>query len=357
MWIEASRSRDRVRRETARGFHHKLLGQSWIPFLSWHNLEELLAIENDALAQERVAFLRELPMLAWFRLPEEQFGLGAITDIVAAEAIACCEGLEDPNLVASRAKGLLLRFGTGAEAIGENDWVWRAVRHEAVRRSDRAREITAIASFPFLDERMTLGQLLRGRLAGSKEVSSRFVAMGAGLAVEVSTKGDRRIGDPARTAAEFLRQVAELAGQPSSVRELIVSSYVRCGLELHELRDEMTIRELNELATFRTKLRVVAPKTGRTFDELRALVRMERCPHWIIEQDMRAHAPDLPERKGSDLVDGYLMALAPYVDHLFVDKRTRETFRRLPQASQARLIMNKVSKAGTIEAMLDELAR
>jgi len=242
------------------------------------------------------------------------------------------------------------------EAMGRDDWGWQMVRHEAVRRSDQAREITAISPFPFLDENLTLGQLLQGHLAGSREVSSRFAAMETRLTEEIATKGDRRIGDPARMATDFLRQVAELVGQPSSVRELIASTYVRRGLELHELRDELTIRELNELASFRIKLRVVAPKTGRTFEELRVLVRMERCPHWIIEQDMRARAPDLPERKGSDLVDGYLATLAAYVDHLFVDKRTAETFRRLLRSSQTLSIVNRVSKAGTFEAMLDQLA-
>lgn len=341
----------------ARGFHQRLLDRNWIPFLSWHNLEELLAIEDDARAQERVAFLRELPLLAWFRLPDEQFGVGAITDIAAAEAVACCEGQEGLHAVTSRAKTLLLRFGTGAEAIGDHDGVWRLVRHEVLRRIDRVREIVAIAPFPFDGEDMTLGQLLCGRLVGSQDMSSRFAAMAARLTQEVATKGDRRICDPARTAADFVQQVAELAGQPSSVQELIVRMCTRCGLELHELRDELTIRELSELATFRAKLRVVAPKTGRTFEELRALVRMEWCPQWIIERDMRAHAPDLPRRNGSDLVDGYLAALTPYVDHLFVDKRTNETFRLLPQACQTRLIMSKVSKAGTFEAMFEELAR
>jgi hypothetical protein len=334
-----------------------MLDRNWIPFLSWHNLAELLAIEDDVLVQKRVAFLRELPIVAWFRLPGEQSGVGAITDIAAAEAMACCEGLENPGEVAGRASKLLLRFGTGVEAIGEEDWVWHVVHRELVRRSERARAITAIAPFRYLDEGMTLGQLLKGKLATANEVSSRFAAIGAGLAKEVATKGDRRIKDPVGMTADFLQEAVEIAGRPSSVRELVISTYIAQGLEPHELLDEVTIRQLSELATFRAKLRVVAPKTGRSFEELRALVRMERCPHWIIEQDIRAHAPDLPERKGSDLADGYLATLAAYVDHLFVDKRTAETFRRLPRTCQTLSIVNRVSKAGTFERILDDLER
>lgn len=43
---------------------------------------------------------------------------------------------------------------------------------------------------------------------------------------------------------------------------------------------------------------------------------------------MRRYAQKLPERKGSDLNDTCLACLAAYADVTFVDKRTRETFRR-----------------------------
>ena len=45
----------------------------------------------------------------------------------------------------------------------------------------------------------------------------------------------------------------------------------------------------------------------------------------MIEECMRAHAQDQPERKGSDLNDTHLLCLAPYADVTYVDKRTLET--------------------------------
>jgi hypothetical protein len=74
------------------GFHNELLDQGKIPFLSWHHLEELLGIEDDARASARIIFLQSLPLIAWMRFPQEPAGLGAITDILAAEAIAVDAG-------------------------------------------------------------------------------------------------------------------------------------------------------------------------------------------------------------------------------------------------------------------------
>ena len=48
----------------------------------------------------------------------------------------------------------------------------------------------------------------------------------------------------------------------------------------------------------------------------------------VIEESMRRHAQDQPERKGSELNDTHLLCLAPYVDRTFVDKRSLESARR-----------------------------
>jgi len=356
-WIAAFDSHDGRQRDAARSFHGTLLTKGWVVFLSFHNISELLAIENESKTRRRIEFVRSLPLLAWFQTPGNQSSVGDITDIVAAEAIACCEGLEDPREIANRAKNHLIRFGNGIEALGEDDRVWQILRPLMIQRSERDRTITAIAPFRVHDEDTTLAQLLQGQLSSPTDVERKLAAIEAKIERQVKEKGDRRIKDPSIIAKIFVREVVDKAGRPDSVADLVVSQFIEAGLELHEIREHMTIGELSRLATFRRQLRIVAPKTDRSFQELRKSVRMERCPHWIITQDMRRHAPDLPERKGSDLVDGYLAVLAAYVDHLFVDKRTEETFRRLPKASQTLRIVKRVSKAGKFEQILDVLEK
>jgi hypothetical protein len=56
---------------------------------------------------------------------------------------------------------------------------------------------------------------------------------------------------------------------------------------------------------------------------------MRLLPSWQLEEAFKRYGQDRPRRSGSDLVDGYLSSLAPYVQELYVDKRTAEDFRRM----------------------------
>ncbi len=73
---------------------------------------------------------------------------------------------------------------------------------------------------------------------------------------------------------------------------------------------------------------------------------MEQCPHWIIDDALTRFRPSLPERRGSDLNDGYLAVLAAYADHLYVDKRKAENFRQASAKAPAlKALIGKVWKA------------
>jgi hypothetical protein len=60
------------RRERAISLHAGPIDQGIVPLLSLHHLEELLGVQDDATARARVAFLQDLPLLAWLRLPLDE---------------------------------------------------------------------------------------------------------------------------------------------------------------------------------------------------------------------------------------------------------------------------------------------
>jgi hypothetical protein len=111
------------------------------------------------------------------------------------------------------------------------------------------------------------------------------------------------------------------------VRDLLVTALTAQGVDEYEIRDECLLADLNQLAVFRSKLRLIAGKTGQPFATLKR-IRMETLPSCLIDEGFKAHGQDRRERKGSDLNDRYLASLAAYVDELYVDKRTAEDFRR-----------------------------
>jgi hypothetical protein len=297
-WIDAALSSDFQRRTEARQFHHQLLEAGRIPLLSWHHLEELLSIENDECARDRIEFIQNLPFVAFLRLPSDEVGLGGITDILAAEAIAAVEGANDALSVRNRAKHMLLKVGSGTDAIGDAGWVWQVVRSDFTARNAESKKVVAIASFHPFDDQRTIGEISKGTIRAEAEFETKAKELHSALLSSVRLKGDRRILDAKAIADDFIDEV--LALRPPlgmSVRELLVTALTAQGVDEWEVKDECKLSELNGLARFRTKLRIVASKTGMPFEKLKSIEK-ERLPCWLIEDALNAHGQKRRELKG-----------------------------------------------------------
>ncbi|MDR3489588.1 MAG: hypothetical protein P4M05_32450 [Bradyrhizobium sp.] len=347
-WIDGALSADRTRRDKANGFHQRLLDLGKIPFLSWHHLEELLGIEDEGNARARIAFLQSLPLIAWMRFPQEPAGLGAITDILAAEAIAVNAGCDSPRTLRDHVRQLLMRTGPAAEAIGTENWVWEVVRPEIFARRSHVGMVAALSSFNTFDESQTVGQVATQAKRRPEDVARKMRAIHAQALSEAMAADKRRTPAEARAMAdEFVSRVlAMMPTRDISVRELLVSTYVAQGLDPGEIRDESRISDLSTLATFRSQLRVVAERTNLSFDQLKR-VRMEWLPSWRIVQALRKHGQQRTERPGSNVTDEHLAVLAAYSDIVYVDRRTHEDFRRVLQKEpDIALLIGTVAKAG-----------
>ena len=171
-----------------------------------------------------------------------------------------------------------------------------------------------------------------------------------GLAKEITERGDKRITDPSAMADVFMAQIAR-EGQTIAVGSdlpAIIKFLVNAGLDLEDIDPSATFAETMDLLIFHKRLRIVAQANGLPLQELKRTVTRNRLPVTVIEECMRSHAQDQPERKGSELNDVHLLCLAPYADVTYVDKRTLESVRRAKskEAVFAKLI-GRVDKAGS----------
>ena len=98
-------------------------------------------------------------------------------------------------------------------------------------------------------------------------------------------------------------------------------------IEPNDIGPSTTMAEVGALSVFRKQVRVAARSAGLS-ETLARRLDMSAFPSWLINRALTLHAQDQAERKVSNLTDAHLAALAPYADILFVDKRTKETFRR-----------------------------
>lgn len=308
--------------------HRGLLERGLIPLLTWHHLEELLGVADSQSALHRVAFLKDLRLICWIRLATDGVGLGSIAQVLAAELIAACEGCSTLGDVRDGARDLLLHVGTGAEAIGPEIWVWDAVRPELLSRKRKSDAIAALSPLRVFDDSRTIGELSKFRINEPAEMRTqlaRIYEIAVAQAMQ-ATKGNT--SESKHMAHSFIEEVLECLPPPgTAVRQLLVSTLVAQGLDEAEIRDECILADLNKLALFRSKLRVVAAQTGRPFDALKH-IPMRILPSQVITSALQEHGQRRSVRSGSDLTDAYLGALAAYCDVLYVDKRTAEDFKR-----------------------------
>lgn len=353
-WLDAMSTDDPDRRRRALSLHECLLKQGRIPLLCWHHLEELLGGYDDAKARKRISFLMSLPLIAWIRLPKDEVGLGSAAQVRAAEVIAASEGLSDLIAIRDRACELLLRTGTGSQAIGEEAWVWEAVRPVLRSRKSGSDMVAALGTLRTFDESRTIGELSKGQINSPQAMRAQLGVIHA-KALQEATQSTG--GDTVRARAmadEFLERVLAMLPPPgTTIRDLLVSSLVDQGLDEAEVRDECILADLSRLGVFRSQLRVIASETGCSFEVLKR-VPMDILPSWVIAEALRQYGQIRTLRPGSDLHDSHLAVLAAYCDVLYVDKRTSEDFRQAVK-KEPRLVglIGEIAKAGDFDGIAD----
>lgn len=355
--IAAATSRDAKTRREANRFPTALLEKGYCILLSFHHLQELMAIDDEDRVTDRLDFIRRLPFLSWTGLENAEFKLGGIVDILAAEALAAYRHGGEATSVRTTARSLLIRSGSGADIIVDDPLFAQLVGAWARDSADRARTITGIVPVQFLNPETKIGTLLSGKLRSSTDIERIVAQMQRVLMAELRARGDRRIEDADARAGAFMADVWKLRSQlPNDPRSLVLNGLELQGIDEDEIHPDMTVAELGELGIFRDQLRIVAPILDVPFERLKRCVCADQLPSRIIRSRLAEVSQELPERKGSDLNDSHLAALAPYADILYVDKRTAENFRRAFQKYPGlKELTGQVRKASDWRAIYDAL--
>lgn len=346
-------SKIETRRKSARMFLDLLARRGVIPFLCWHQFEELIKHGNDDTARERVAFLRALPLAAWVRARDGST-LGSVVDVFVAECEAILGMGEKPSLIKVRnaAKEKLISFGSGADAVAPYEDVWLEVRPCLWRREKEAREIVAVSRAQVADiSNRTVGSCLSGALRSPRQARAILDVMRLRMANEIRTRGDKRIPNPDGIAEDFYNKVysegSQLWSEESSGPGAALAEF---GIDLEQLDPHTKMGEVLADVEFRSKLRAVCPWFTLSAEGLRKVIRSELVPTWIIERSIANFGQLREEHKGSELNDRHLACLAPYCHLTYVDKQTMEDIRRARQNSQEFVsIMGKVERVTSHE--------
>jgi hypothetical protein len=354
------RSRDERRREAAMAFMNLFSASGGVILLCWHHFEELLRYRDEAAVAERVAFFRSLPVVAWIASAVADNTPGAITDILTFEAAEAFKAPDmDAAAIRDRVAPGLFRCGTGHEAIQPFMDHFGKLQIAFWQSEERSRAIVSIAGSNYIDVGKTrVIDWRNGRWRSKEDAERRLASMGAILTEDIQKHGDKRIDDPAYVVAQFLDGV-RLQAEAAQARDIQACDAVMLaeGVDWSDIEPETTIDEMTNLASFRRRLRLVNDKLGFPWAEFKRRVGERRVPSGLVQWALRRYAQDLPERKGSELIDRYLACLAPYADITYVDKRTHENIKRARQSSpEFAAVIRRIEKARGYEAIERELS-
>lgn len=343
-------------RQRAAAFEARLARGGWLPLLTWHHFEELLQHRNALVVKRRIRALHSLKRLAWIGSLRSG-GLGAITDIMAAEALTACRlPKADLKTISINARKMLLHTGSGQDLLGDNALKWLAFQPLVQTREGRTREIVAINQSDFAGIGQTkISTLLQGqRVTDSAEIAGRLAVLSQRLAGDIAARGDRRIEDPVTPADQLMAEAAAMAAEaPGSVRDLVLGTLYNREIEPADIGPDTTLDDLTTLIVYRLQLKTVTEKLPVPWPVVKANAPMARAPSWLIGQALDANAQALPEHKGSELNDNYLLRAGAYADLAFVDKRTLENVKRA-RRKEPRLegLLGEVARAATYQEIL-----
>lgn len=246
--------------------------------------------------------------------------------------------------------GLILT-GPGSEAMPDGFRDWKVLRPLLTEQQESSRRIAAISPWRATGiDNVRISDLLAKPFRTVEDTNRTLQHLRNQLANEIATRGDKRIVNPSSMADHFFSEVARKGHATPTADDLppVIQILLESGLELDDIDPSATVGQAQELLAFRKRLRMVADASGLPWQALKRVATPDRLPVTVIEDCMRAHAQDQPQRKGSDLNDTHLLCLAPYADVTYVDKRTLESVRRTRRKVTAfdRLV-GEVRKAGS----------
>lgn len=325
--------------------------------LTFHHIVELAQHENRGEVEARFRALGHIaPMCGIAGIIHD--GPGSVVDLITQELLAALESPDgEAEAIAAAVWPGAVEPASGADF---SDWLLPQVdvlHWHVAKGTARSRNISLLSQATTLD-RSKEKLIPNARALSLPEVKANLAALERRLAAEAVQRRDPRASESEAVngAAQFIQElmgdVKGIAAQENIWEALLA----RANVSAQEAAGMRYFGDVADLGQFRKQLEIPAQHLCLTNDEVRR-VRPEQFPTWLIHLAYTKHRQVAARTQGSDLGDMHLLCHAPYMDAMFVDKRTHENVRRIRQKDpRAAVFLQSVQRAGTWETAL-ELAR
>jgi len=321
-----------------------LCSGEWIPFLSWHQMEELVSHESTEVFRRRIDFFDNLPHIAYLRQAGGWPDIGSHVDVRDYEIgfLAGHLGAPHDEVIQAVSPNVRSGFCSGRQLMNENLGWWSYFRTRLARPNRlQKEEIANLTHFPVSDRKRRIPVSGLSKPPCSAEVAARrFGQMAARLSQQIIAHGDCRQVDPKVAASKLMKETYEetlpLLREGGDFMDKLLA---QDGVLRSRLPKSATTEDVGYESIFIGQMGVHARRLLRAKDELIALVRKEQIPAWFIWQEVDRRMKDLQRAEIGNVNDKHMLAFGPYVEVMNVDKRIADLLR---QAAKHHDLLQKV---------------
>lgn len=308
----------------------------WIPYVTWHHLEEFFCHANLGVFRARVELLFNLPHLAFIRQgrasPGEPFA-GTVLDIRDYEVSLLLKHPSAPYADVISDVWPLARggFSTGEAFVNENLRWWEFFHAVlAIPTRLRKEEVANLTHFPTTNIKELLPPPGKsGKPLSAQASAKHFARMAEQLAKRVRASGDCRHVDPRAAAHQLMREAYEESLPLVKPGEDFMDAMLRRdGVSRDRLPRAATVEDMGYEAVFVAQMGVNARRLLVSHADLVKAVRREHLPSWVIWEAVDRRMKQMPRAEIGNVNDRYILGFAPYVEVLNVDKRVADLLRQ-----------------------------
>lgn len=327
-------SQDATARDKARTFLSRLSERGVHVALTTTHICELLAHNDARISQNRLAFLRNISLIAWLRPYNRVWFPGNIMDLLTRELHAVIHlGARNWKEIIQSVRPELWETGTGSDMFADNAQLWLIMRSESQRQINHAIYIASVAR---TDPTGISGLKFRDALKlprRSKEERANYLgSLADNMKAQLVRHGDKRLKDRRKVAGNFAQNTFAEVEAIEAKGESLLNIAQSQGVPPELINPGMTIGQIGELAVYGKKLALFVEKLNP-----RAQVDVKRVPpatlpSYVLEGRLASIQQRADRISGSDLGDGHIVPLTLYADGVEVDKRTWQFLQQIQRA-------------------------
>jgi hypothetical protein len=321
-WDQDACSRDKARSFIAR---LQYLGV-FVTFTLTHVIE-LLRHGDEQVVQDRLRFLRSIPLIAWLRPYDHGWFPGGIPDLLSRELHAVVHGsAQNWREIVDAVRPELWETGMGSEMFVDNDEFWLAIKRESNRLNEKEKYVASMArTDPGQISDVKLSEVLRLPIRPKEERGAYMRRFAKEMQRQLDQHGDKRFDcshdvaiDFANSTLQDVKDIDEMGG--NLIQNLLKS--VDVPLEL--VSPERTCGELGELAVYAKRLKMISKSLRPPIELTMRDIPQDTLPSYVLERKLASIQKKTERVSGSDLGDRHIAPLIFYTDGIEVDKRTCE---------------------------------